>query len=60
VTALASHAVRAEVRFINFDFAVLEGRLALAFFGDAPADFAKDRDDRTARDTGQMCCISGV
>jgi hypothetical protein len=27
--------VRAEVRLINFDFAVLEGRLALAFLGDA-------------------------
>ena len=44
-TTLAAHACRAEVRFINFDFTVFERRLALTFFGDAAADFAKDRDD---------------
>jgi hypothetical protein len=37
--------MRAEVRFVNFDFTVFERRLALAFFRDAASDFAKDRDD---------------
>jgi hypothetical protein len=42
--------MRAEVRFINFYFTVLEWRLAFAFFGDALTDFAKDRDDGAMRD----------
>lgn len=44
----------------NFDFAILKGRLALTFFGDALTNFAEDRDDRTMRDAGQLCRISGV
>jgi hypothetical protein len=52
--------VRAEIGFIDLDLAVLEGRLARAFFGDAVTDFAKDRDDRAMRDVGQLGRISGV
>jgi len=52
--------VWAEVGLINFDFAVLEGRLALALFSDTLTDFAKDRDDRAMRDAGQLGRISGV
>jgi hypothetical protein len=43
-TALATHAMRAEVRFINFNFAIVEWRLTLAFFCDASSDFAEDHD----------------
>lgn len=42
---LTSDAMRAEVRLINFDLAIIERRLALAFFRDALPDFAKDHDD---------------
>jgi hypothetical protein len=38
--------MQAEVGFINFDFAILERRLAFTFFGDALTDFAKNRDSR--------------
>ena len=52
--------MRAEVRLIDLGLAVLERRLALAFFGDAPADFAKDGDDRAMRNAGQLGRIGGV
>ena len=45
-TALTAHAMRAEVRLVNFHLAALEWRLAFTFFGDALTDFAKDRDGR--------------
>src|SRR5687767_13462164 len=44
-TTLAAHWVRAEVRLINSCFAIIEWRLALAFFRDALTNFAKDSDD---------------
>jgi hypothetical protein len=44
-STLAPDAMRAEVRFINFDFTIIERRLAFAFFSNALTDFAKDRDD---------------
>jgi hypothetical protein len=50
---------RAEVRLVNFDFAVPERRLALAFFGDATTDFAEDRNDRAMRQPGQLSRLSG-
>jgi len=43
--ALAAYTVRAKVRLIYFDLAVVEWLLALAFFRDAPSDFDKDLDD---------------
>ena len=51
--------MRAEVALINFDFAILERRLALALFGDAPPEFAKDHDDRAVRDGGQLRRVRG-
>jgi hypothetical protein len=40
-TALSAHAVRAEVRLINSNRALIEGRLVLAFFGNAYSDFCQ-------------------
>ena len=59
-TALAAHAMRAEVRLVNFHLAAPERRLAFTLFGDTLTEFAKDRDNRTMRDARQLCCISGV
>ena len=52
--ALAAHASGAEVGLINFDLPRGERRLALAFLGDAPSDFEKDRGDALARQAGQL------
>src|ERR1700749_63538 len=57
--SLATNTASAEVRLINFDFAVGERRGALAFFSDALTDFEKDRGDATARESDQFGCMSG-
>jgi len=55
----AAHPARAEIGLIHFDLAVPEGRLSLTFLGDAPADFAKDRDGRAVREPGQLGRLCG-
>ncbi len=47
--SFASDPTRAEVRFINFDFAAGEGRGALTFLANALSDFKKDRCHAAAR-----------
>ncbi len=59
-TALAAHAMRAEVRLIHFDIAALEGRLTFTFVSDALADFAKDRNRAAMRKPGQLGYIAGA
>jgi len=57
--SLATHTASTEVRLINFDFALGEGRGAFAFFRDALSDFEKDCVDRLALKTGQLSCSAG-
>ena len=52
-TAFTTNASGAKVRFVGFD-GTGEGRLTLAFLGDAVANFEIDRIDRTQADAGQM------
>ncbi len=59
-TTFTAHPARTEVRFINFDFAILERRLAFALFADAAAYLAEDRDDRAMRKTCQLSRIGGA
>jgi hypothetical protein len=42
---LAAHAMRAKVRLLNFNLAIIERRPAHEFFSNASSDFGKDRDD---------------
>jgi len=52
--ALAAHTMRAEVGLVNFHFAIIEWRLALAFLCNALPDFAKDHDGRALGKSGQL------
>ena len=58
-TAFAAHATRAEVAFIDFDFALGERRGPLTFFSDALSDFEKDHVDALACQSGQLSGSAG-
>jgi len=57
--ALAAHATSAEVRLINFDFTLREGRSALALLGNALPDFEKDHGDGLTRQPRQLSSSAG-
>ncbi len=58
-TAFASHATSTKVRFVNFDFAARQRRIALRFFTDTTADFEKDHCHTLARQTRELGDIRG-
>src|SRR5256714_15666352 len=57
-SALATHAARPEVRFVEFDLSA-EGRLALAVLSDGLADQAQITVDRVAIQPGQRSDLRG-
>ncbi len=57
--SLTTHATRAKIGLVNFDFTSREGRSTLAFSGDAHSDFEKHRGHALARQAGEFGGLAG-